>query len=138
MPHGVCFAASLVFAGNLRLEAISGSMNSWLGCLRAVRLCMAWCGCSLSMARQCLAWEALLCVMLMQAETQCVLLVVGDMSLYSNAYTGADSVACIQLWSLHEQCRQLRGCGVVYLPHLLACALQYHYLNYGTAMVCAL
>jgi hypothetical protein len=22
----------------------------------------------------------------------------------SNAYTGADSVACIQLWSLHEQC----------------------------------
>jgi hypothetical protein len=43
--------------------------------------------------------------------------------------TGADSVACIQLWSLHEQCHQLRGWGVVYLLYLLACALQYRYLN---------
>jgi hypothetical protein len=47
----------------------------------------------------------------------------------SNVYTGADSVACIQLWSLHEQCHQLRGWGVVYLLYLLACALQYRYLN---------
>jgi hypothetical protein len=29
------------------------------------------------------------------------------------------------LWSLHEQCHQLRGWGVVYLLYLLACALQY-------------
>jgi hypothetical protein len=41
-----------------------------------------------------------------------------------NAYTGADSVACIQLWSLHEQPangHKLRGCGVVSLLYLLAC-----------------
>jgi hypothetical protein len=30
---------------------------------------------------------------------------------------------------LHEQCHQLRGWGVVYLLYLLACALQYRYLN---------
>jgi hypothetical protein len=42
---------------------------------------------------------------------------------------GADSVACIQLWSLHGQCHQMRGWGVVYLLYLLACALQYRYLN---------
>jgi hypothetical protein len=48
----------------------------------------------------------------------------------SNAYTGADSVACTQRWSLHEQCHQLRGLGVVYLLYLPACALQYRYLNY--------
>jgi hypothetical protein len=47
----------------------------------------------------------------------------------SNVYTGADSVACIQLWSLHEQCHQLSGWGVVSLLYLLACALQYRYLN---------
>jgi hypothetical protein len=50
----------------------------------------------------------------------------------SNVYTGADSIACIQLWSRHEQCHQLsflRGWGVVYLLYLLACALQYRYLN---------
>jgi hypothetical protein len=45
--------------------------------------------------------------------------------------TGADSVACIQLWSLHEQCHvhQLRRWGVVYLLYLLACALQYRFLS---------
>jgi hypothetical protein len=52
----------------------------------------------------------------------------------SNAYTGVDSVACIQLqlqlWSLHEQFHQLRGWGVVYLLYLLACALQYRHLSY--------
>jgi hypothetical protein len=35
---------------------------------------------------------------------------------------------CIQLWSLHEQCHQLRGWGVVCLLYLLACALQYRTL----------
>jgi hypothetical protein len=30
---------------------------------------------------------------------------------------------------LHEQCHQLSGWGVVYLLYLLACALQYRYLN---------
>jgi hypothetical protein len=35
----------------------------------------------------------------------------------------------MQLWSLHEQCHQLRGWGVVSLLYLLACALQYRYLN---------
>jgi predicted membrane metal-binding protein len=39
-------------------------------------------------------------------------------------------VACIQLWSLHVQCHQLRGWGVGYLLYLLACALQYRYLIY--------
>jgi hypothetical protein len=34
-----------------------------------------------------------------------------------------------QLWSLHEQCHQLSGWGVVSLLYLLACALQYRYLN---------
>jgi hypothetical protein len=38
------------------------------------------------------------------------------------------SVACIQLWSLHEQCHQ-SGWGVVSLLYLLACALQYRYLD---------
>jgi hypothetical protein len=52
----------------------------------------------------------------------------------SNVYTGVDSVACIQLWSLHEQCHQLRGWGVVSLLYLLACALQYRYLNNKWAM----
>jgi hypothetical protein len=47
----------------------------------------------------------------------------------SNVYTGADSLACIQLWSLHEQCHQLSGWGVVSLLYLFACALQYRYLN---------
>jgi hypothetical protein len=49
----------------------------------------------------------------------------------SNVYTGADRIACIQLWSLHEQCHQLRGWGVTYLLYLLACALQYRYLDNG-------
>jgi hypothetical protein len=40
-----------------------------------------------------------------------------------------DSVASIQLWSLHEQCHQLSVWGVVSLLYLLACALQYRYLN---------
>jgi hypothetical protein len=31
------------------------------------------------------------------------------------------SVACIHLWSLHEQCHQLRGWRVAYLLYLLAC-----------------
>jgi hypothetical protein len=47
----------------------------------------------------------------------------------SNVYTGADSLACIQLWSLHEQCHQLSGWGVVSLLYLLACALQYRCLD---------
>jgi hypothetical protein len=34
----------------------------------------------------------------------------------------------------NEQCHQLRGCGVVYLPYLLACALQCRYLNNITLM----
>jgi hypothetical protein len=34
--------------------------------------------------------------------------------------------------SLHEQCHQLRGWGVVYLLYLLACAYQYrHLINIG-------
>jgi hypothetical protein len=54
----------------------------------------------------------------------------------SVSHTGADSVACIQLWSLHEQCHQLRGWGVVYLLYLLACALQYRYLNTTGCCMC--
>jgi hypothetical protein len=54
----------------------------------------------------------------------------------SNVYTGADSVACIQLWSLHEQCHQLSGWGVVSLLYLLACSLQYRYLNNMGADIC--
>jgi hypothetical protein len=58
--------------------------------------------------------------------------------------TGADSVACIQLWSLHEQCHHhhhhvtnqamssvtscVGGVGGSLL-YLLACALQYRYLD---------
>jgi hypothetical protein len=33
------------------------------------------------------------------------------------------------IWSLHEQCHQLSGWGVVSLLYLLACALQYRYLD---------
>jgi hypothetical protein len=46
-------------------------------------------------------------------------------------YSGADRVACIQLWSLHEQCHLVRnGCvgGGGYLLYLLACAFQYRYI----------
>jgi hypothetical protein len=46
------------------------------------------------------------------------------------AYTCADIAACIQLWSLHKQCHQMRGWVIVYLLYLLAGALQYLYLNY--------
>jgi hypothetical protein len=63
------------------------------------------------------------------------------MHINSNVYTGADSVACIQLWSLHEQCHQLSGWGVVSLLYLLACALLYRYLNnmayvWRTLLIC--
>jgi hypothetical protein len=53
----------------------------------------------------------------------------GLFHINSNVYTCADSIACIQLWSLHEQCHQLSGWGVVSLLYLLACALQYRYLK---------
>jgi hypothetical protein len=46
--------------------------------------------------------------------------------IISNAYSarGADSFACIQLLSLHEQCHQLRE-GGVYLLYLPAYAFLY-------------
>jgi hypothetical protein len=50
------------------------------------------------------------------------------LSISCTSCTGAVPRAHI-MWSLHEQCHQLSGWGVVSLLYLLACALQYRYLN---------
>jgi hypothetical protein len=58
----------------------------------------------------------------------------------SNVYTGADSVACIQLWSLHEQCHQLSGWGLflcftcLHVPYSTVTLITYNSLDAAVAV----